>query len=109
MAKPENRAGILHDVYVSTSAIHGKGVFATNPIKKNTELGFLEGVPTKRNGLHVLWIDDSSGWRVTNDFRYLNHSKKPNIEVDVGGEKPRAYAIRSIKADEELTFDYGWD
>lgn len=108
MATSKNRAGVHEAVYVDESPIHGKGVFTSTAIRKNTLLGTLEGVATKRNGVHVLWIDDTEGLKVTNDFRYLNHSRKPNLEIDVSGEKPTVVAIRRIKVDEELTFDYGW-
>ncbi|MBX2837448.1 MAG: SET domain-containing protein-lysine N-methyltransferase [Gammaproteobacteria bacterium] len=109
MSSSKNNAGVHCEIYVGSSEIHGKGVFAGESIKKNTSVGFLEGVPTKRNGMHVLWIDDSEGWRVTNKFRFLNHSSSPNLEIDVAGEKPQAIALRTIKRDEELTFDYGWE
>lgn len=91
-------------VYVADSDLHGKGMFAAKPIKANVTLGLLEGKPTKKDGIYVLWITDKQGLTVTNDFRFINHSSKPNCaltDVDV-------VTLKSIKTDEELTHDYGW-
>ena len=92
-------------VYVKKSKTHGKGMFAARRIKKGVTLGPLLGYPTKKDGTYVLWLSKKKGLRVTNDYRFINHDKKPNCaltETDV-------VTIRSIKPDEELFHHYGWD
>lgn len=94
--------------YVSGSPIHGKGLFASHRINRNTHIGTFEGKSTKRDGTYVLWIyddDDSlTGKRGTNNLRYLNHGKTPNAEFE-GFE---LYAIKMIRKDDEILIDYGW-
>jgi len=92
-------------VYVKKSKTHGKGMFAARRIKKGVPLGPLLGYPTKKDGTYVLWLSKKKGLRVTNDYRFINHDKKPNCaltETDV-------VTIRAIKPDEELFHHYGWD
>ncbi len=50
------------------------------------------------------FIDGSSR---SNTARYLNHSCKPNCEVDIRGGHVLIFATRKIKAGEELEYDYG--
>lgn len=42
-----------------------------------------------------------------NIARYLNHSCKPNCEVDIRGGHILIFALRKILAGEELEYDYG--
>lgn len=53
------------------------------------------------------WMIDGSPR--TNLARYINHSCAPNAEAIHDEEKNRIYieAIKKIKADEEITYDYG--
>ncbi len=92
-------------VYVKASKTHGKGMFAAKKIKKGVVLGPLLGRPTKKDGTYVLWLTDKKGLRVTNDYRFINHSFKPNCEL-TGTE---VITIKSIKKDEELFHHYGWE
>lgn len=98
-------------ITVKRSPIHGKGVFAAGQIRKGTWVGTYEGKATKRNGMHVLWIEPNPGsgsWEGINgtgELRYLNHSTRPNCEFD-GAE---LYALKQIRRGAELTFDYGED
>lgn len=43
----------------------------------------------------------------TNIARYINHSCKPNCEVDIRRGRVLIFAKRSIKKGDELHFDYG--
>lgn len=91
-------------VFVATSPVHGKGLFAAKRIKKNTVLGRLHGMPTTDDGIYVLWVSDELGLELTNDFKYINHSGKPNAaytDVDV-------VILKDVEAGEELLHDYGW-
>lgn len=92
-------------VYVKKSKIHGKGMFAAKRIKKNVRLGPLLGYPTKKDGTYVLWLTDKKGLRVTNDYRFINHSDKPNCAL-TGTD---VVTLKSIKPDEELLHHYGWE
>ncbi len=91
-------------VFVASSPVHGKGLFATKRIKANTVLGRLHGMPTVDDGIYVLWITDDLGLELTNDFRFINHDKNPNAaysDLDV-------MTLRDVEAGEELLHDYGW-
>jgi SET domain-containing protein len=103
-------------VYVATSPIHERGVFAGQYIRKGTYVGTYEGVDdgdvTRSNERYVIYNYDEedpaaepTGWRVgTNEFRFLNHFDDPNLEMD---ENYHFWAARTIKKDEELTWYYG--
>jgi len=94
--------------YVDESPIHGRGLYAAEPIAAGTYIGTFKGPPAQRNGTHVLWLMDSDGnWfgrRGKNALRYLNHDPRPNAEF----HHFDLYATRDIQPDEEITIDYGW-
>ena len=107
MAKPYLRNDLLE---VRESPLHGRGLFAVQPIAKGTELGLCQAEPTEDDGLHVLWIDDAGCERVQVqcDLKYINHGKQPNV---VYYDDLTVVALKKIKAGEELLHDYGeeWD
>ena len=93
-------------VYVAPSPIHGRGLFAKQPIGPGSYIGTYAGPTAKRNGKYVLWVhgEDGSmeGRRGMNLLRYLNHSDKPNAEFD-GFD---LFALRAIAPQEEITINY---
>lgn len=93
--------------YVEDSEIHGKGLFAQSEIEAGTYLGEYKGPETTENGMHVLWTEDDDGNWVGRDgknaLRYLNHNTKPCAEFD----DYELYAVKKIKANQEITIDYG--
>jgi len=93
--------------YVEDSAIHGKGLFARVDIKAGTYLGEYKGPETSDNGMHVLWTEDENGGWIGRDgknaLRYLNHNTRPSAEFD----DYELFAVKKIKADQEITIDYG--
>ncbi len=91
-------------VYVADSDIHGKGMFALTEIDAGVSLGMLEGTTTDKDGTYVLWLSARKGLRVTNDFRFINHSKKANCAL-TGTE---VVTLKKIRPNEELFHDYGW-
>ena len=95
--------------YVDNSPIHGKGLFARTRLEKGKYLGTYDGPTARKNAMHVLWVEEEEGKWIGRDgkniLRYLNHSNKPCAEFD-GFD---LYAMRDIKKDEEVTFDYGED
>lgn len=92
---------------VRRSAIHGHGLFATRPIADDETIGYWEGEPTEDDGPHVLWIDDGSALRITNELRFMNHAPEPNAEFD--GTTLEVWACRPIASGEEITIHYGED
>lgn len=106
MAKFENArvSDVSDKVFVADSPLHGKGLFASQRIKADTVLGRLVGMPSYDDGIYVLWITDDLGLELVNDFKFINHGKKPNAaytDVDVT-------ILRDVEAGEELLHDYGW-
>lgn len=96
-------------VYSDQSNIHGTGLFAAKPIRKGDYIGTYWGPEAKRNGMYVLWVyeedgleENATGRSGRNLLRYLNHSVSGNTEF----EGFDLYAIKHIKAGDELTFDY---
>jgi len=51
-------------IYVADSPIHGKGLFARKHIGAGELIGVLDGVPTLKDGEHVLWLDEENGFHV---------------------------------------------
>ncbi len=82
------------------------GLFAARRIEKGEIIGELEGEYTDEDGMHVLWLDEKTGFRVTNALRYINHADEPNAcyynDLSV-------VALRDIEAGEEITHDYNAD
>ncbi len=93
--------------FVADSSIHGKGLFARVELPAEAYLGSYDGPETRENGMHVLWVQESSGEWIGRDgrnlLRYINHAIPPNAEFD-GFD---LYALRGIEAGEEITIDYG--
>jgi SET domain-containing protein len=89
--------------FVSDSKIHGRGLFALQAIKKGTLLGYLEGRPTTVDGSYVLWLNDSEGFEVSCNLKYINHSEQPNACYY---DDLSVVAIRAIKTGDEITHNY---
>ncbi|MBF0470727.1 MAG: SET domain-containing protein-lysine N-methyltransferase [Gammaproteobacteria bacterium] len=93
--------------YVADSPLHGQGLFARKGVAKGRYLGSYAGPKTRRNGMYVLWVEESEGeWIGCNGknlLRYINHSTKPCAEFD-GLD---LYACKRIKKDQEITINYG--
>jgi SET domain-containing protein len=105
-----NRKRLGNIVYKAPSEIHGNGLFAKVSINKGEYIGTYEGPEAKRDGTYVLWVfeDDKQpvGRSGRNLLRYLNHQDKGNAEFD-GFD---LFALKNIKPNEEITFDYGgWE
>ena len=102
---PDARLSDVSDkVFVATSAIHGMGLYAARQLKAGTVISRLHGMPTVDDGIYVLWITDEIGLELTNDLKYINHDKNPNVaysDLDVT-------IVRDVDAGEELLHDYGW-
>lgn len=90
--------------YVAPSPIHGQGLFAAADIASGTVIGWLEGVPSRKDGPYVLWLDADDGIEVLCDLKYINHSNRPNACYY---DDLSVVALRDIRAGEEITHDYG--
>ena len=96
----------------------GLGLFAVSPIPKGACVIEYTGVPItaeereKSNSLYLFeinsrkTIDGSPRW---NTARYINHSCKPNCEIEIYKNRVWIFALRDIKPGEELGYDYGED
>lgn len=94
----------------------GLGLFSCESIKKRDFIIEYIGEvisrkeANKRGGKYLF---ETSSDRVIdgkgrhNKARYINHSCKPNCEIDVKGGRVFVLAIRDIKKGEELAYDYG--
>lgn len=116
---------------VRDSGIHGRGVYATQDIPAEQRIIEYVGLRiTKDESERRAWeqyaraedhgeaavyiftltkkwdLDGNVPW---NDARLINHSCEPNCEAWQEKKRIGIYALRDIKAGEELTFDYGFD
>lgn len=107
------------------SKLHGWGVFALEPITKNTRIIDYDGElidhkeSLKRETRYLKrgeiwcftvnsrWVRDAhEGGNVA---RFVNHSCKPNCYTHIVGRTIWIRAARNIRAGEELTYDYHTD
>lgn len=109
---------------LAPSAIHGLGVFAVEPIARDTEVwrftpGFdldlepkaLDALPAQvREWLLVYGYLDPRLQRFIlccDDARFINHSAAPNLRPDFAREPHGVdLALRDVAPGEELTVDY---
>ncbi len=96
-------------VEVKDSAIHGRGLFASQRFEPGELIGTYEGTRASENGTYVLWIEDHDGSyygvQGENELRFLNHSANPNADFD----DELLYAVCDIKVGDEICFHYGED
>jgi SET domain-containing protein len=104
------------------SRLHGFGVFAAEPINKNTRIIDYAGelVRNDRSGARearylrqgCIWVyrvnrtwsrDAAVGGNIA---RFINHSCRPNCWTEVADMTIWIRASRRIEAGEELTYDY---
>ncbi len=107
------------DVVVRPSRIHGQGVFATHAIAPRTKIGELTGEiisvrEARRRAkdaevVTIVEFEDDKALDASTDpcLRYVNHSCGPNTYMRRIGHRVEFYAMRRIRAGEELTCDYG--
>jgi SET domain-containing protein len=107
-------------VETRTSPIHGRGLFAVTPMAARRKLGEFIGEyisqsearsRAKRSEVIAI-VELNSSWAIDasvggNEFRYVNHSCKPNIFMRRCYKRVEFYALRNISSGEELTCDYG--
>ena len=120
-AKP--RKTTAERVEVRKSGIHGRGVYATAPIRKGQCIIEYTGermpwdeamdLPPRdpNDPYHTFFFSLDNGdvidaARGGNDARWINHSCDPNCETSEEDDKIFVYALRSIRPGDELFYDY---
>ena len=108
---------------IKKSKIDNRGLYAATNIKKNTKIIEYKGkiITVKETETNQKFDNDKAiylfnlnkKYDLDGDFKYntarlINHSCDPNCEVDGVGLKLWIYAIKDIKKNEELTYDYGF-
>jgi len=116
---------------VRGSEIHGRGVYASKMIPKETQIieyvgelidkkisekrGIRQQAKSLKTGDAAVYIfilskrydiDGNVPW---NTARLINHSCEPNCEAWIEGKKIFIHSLSEIQPGEELTFDYGFD
>ncbi len=104
---------------VAASRITGRGLFAGTVIPARAKIGEFEGevIPIaearrRAAGKRIVAIIELEGRAIDasvtrRGFRYINHSCEPNTFTRLTRERAEFYALRQIRAGEELTVDYG--
>ena len=102
-----------------TSAIHGTGGFARVDLQEGQRIIEYVGprlapadlqtaIDAGNAYLFILDADDAIDGSVAwNPARFLNHSCDPNCESRIVRGRVWFYALRAIRAGEELTYNYG--
>jgi SET domain-containing protein len=105
---------------VRESRIHGRGVYATRAIRKGTRIieytgkrVSWESVPENLDDPRTFLFGLDNGKDVINaeiggnESRWINHSCDPNCEaIEDENDRVFIYAMRHIRAGEELSYDY---
>ena len=106
------------------SGVHGKGVFAVQPIPKGDKVIEYVGEiitwkeadrrhphdPKDPNHTFYFHLDDKhviDALYGGNSSRWINHACEPNCEADVEHGRVFIKALRNIHPGEELNYDYG--
>ena len=94
----------------------GRGVITREAIPKDLCIIEYKGRKVSKaeqkadKGKYLFWNTDTTminGNIPNNLAKFINHSCKPNCEVDIYKGKIYIFSKRNIKAGEELTYDYG--
>ena len=108
---------------IKKSKIDNRGLYASTNIKKDTKIIEYKGKiitvketetnPKFDNDKAIYLFNLNKKYDLDGDFKYntarlINHSCDPNCEVDGVGLKLWIYAVKDIKKNEELTYDYGF-
>lgn len=98
MTKTEPYRPLPRTLYVGNSPIEGNGVFTSDNLSKNEELG-ISHVKNNSGDFHSNYIRTPLGG-------FINHSEEPNCELYECGEYLKMKTIKNINPGEELTLDY---
>ena len=108
---------------IKKSKIDKNGLYANQNIKKGTRILEYKGkiITVKQTELNPKFDNEKAiylfnlnkRYDLDGDFKFntarlINHSCEPNCEVTGEGLKVWVYAIKDIKKNEELSYDYGF-
>ena len=108
---------------IKKSNIDKKGLYASKNIKAGTRIiqykgkiitnSEVERNPKYDNDKDIYLFDINKRYSLDGDYSWniaknINHSCDPNCKVDGTGYKIYVTAIKDIKKNEELTYDYGF-
>lgn len=111
-------------IEVRRSRVHGKGVYATAPIRKGVRIIEYTGrhipwkealeLPPRRpdDPNHTFFFELDNGDVIDagqggNEARWINHSCDPNCEtIEEDDDRIFVYALRSLRPGDELFYDY---
>ena len=108
-------------VWIGTSRIAGKGLFAGQAIKKDTIITRYCGTKISKTqsaralaqgNAYICSLNnryDIDGNTLQNTARYINHSCEPNCVLQTTGRAIWVVALRDIEAGEELTHRYNYE
>jgi uncharacterized protein len=94
----------------------GRGLFALEHIPKGAYIieyvgrtlkGDEEFTSRSRFLFEVTKTKTIDGWDRRNTARYINHSCRPNCQIEIRKARVFVMAKRAIKPGEELAYDYG--
>ncbi len=117
------KTGTSAKLAVRRSGVHGKGVYATSAIREGARVIEYTGrhlpwkeamdLPPHRpdEPYHTFFFSLDNGDVIDanvggNASRWINHSCAPNCETDERDDRIFVYALRSIRAGDELFYDY---
>ena len=102
---------------VKSSQINGHGLFAEAALPGRRKIGELTGEVVKvarrvvGTRAKIYYLELSSRYALDctngNDFKYLNHSCRPNCYLRIVRRTVEVYTLRPVPAGSELTIDYG--
>src|SRR3954451_23343709 len=121
--KTKGRTPPHRRIEVRASGIHGKGVYATAPIRKGARIIEYAGahlpwkeamdLPAHRpdDPYHTFFFSLDNGDVIDagkggNDARWINHSCDPNCATEEEDNRIFIYALRHIRPNDELFYDY---
>ena len=111
-------------IQVRLSGVHGKGVFALQPIAEGERIIEYTGQritwpealrrhphnPAEPNHTFYFHLDDKhviDAFVAGNAARWINHACDPNCRADDTGGRVFIHALRDLQPGEELFYDYG--
>ena len=111
---PRRFAPLPFDLRVKRSRT-GRGMFTHEPIPRGACIIEYTGKSVSKEdqegnlGKYLFWTGRGTmidGNIKSNTARFINHSCRPNCEIDIRKLRIYVFAKRAIKAGEELTYDY---
>ena len=102
------------------SGIQGSGIFTDAAIAARRKIGEYTGERISireargrartRRKIAIIELDDHTAIDESvggGPFQFINHSCRPNVFIRIAYGRAEFYALRNIRAGEELTCDYG--